>query len=145
MVSQGENILIVDEDTKLADTLAIILSRRGYTVAIAKDGLEAIQRVTERAFDITFMDIKMSLVDGMEVYKRMKLIRPDLEIVLTMKTHPESVQVKEALQDCTWGPLYKPFGAEKVFSIIEESKRVKTGALVRFSLERESVRTAESG
>jgi len=144
-MSQGVSILIVDEDTTLAESLALILSRSGYTVATAKDGLEAIQRVAEMAFDMTFMDIKMSLVDGMEVYKRMKMIQPDLEIVMTMKTYPESVQVQEAMHECVWGPLYKPFGAEKVFSIIEESRRVKTGALIRFSLERESSRAAESG
>ncbi len=76
------NILIVDDNTSLCKTMSFVLGRKGYAVATARDGPEAIERVKENPFDMIFMDIKMPLMDGVETYRRIKQIRPEAVVMM---------------------------------------------------------------
>ena len=44
--------------------------------------MEAIERVKERAFDMVFMDIKMPLINGVETYKEIKKIKPEMVVIM---------------------------------------------------------------
>ena len=74
------NILIVDDNASQCKTMSLILRHKGYAVATASDGPEAIERVREGPFDMIFMDIKMPLMDGVDTYRRIKDIRPDADV-----------------------------------------------------------------
>jgi len=76
------SVLIVDDNVSLCKTLSLILRHKGYDVATAADGSEAIMRVEERLFDMIFMDIKMPLMDGVETYRRIKRIRPEAAVMM---------------------------------------------------------------
>ena len=76
------SILIVDDNISLCRTISFVLKHKGYAATTAKDGLEAIERVKERSFDMIFMDIKMPIMDGVETYKRIKKIRPEAMVVM---------------------------------------------------------------
>ncbi len=101
------SILIVDDNISLCKTMSLILSRKGFSVTIAEDGPEAIEKVKESPFDLIFMDIKMLPIDGVETYRRVAKIRPD--VVVTMMTG-DAVDdlVHQALQEGAYGVLYKP-------------------------------------
>jgi CheY-like chemotaxis protein len=62
------SILIVDDNISLCKTMSFVLRRKGYAVVTANNGPVAIEMVKERPFDIVFMDIKMSPMDGVETY-----------------------------------------------------------------------------
>ncbi len=64
---EKSSILIVDDNISLCKTLTYILKRKGHTVATAKDGLEAIEKVKENSFDLIFIDIKMPLMNGHKI------------------------------------------------------------------------------
>ena len=51
------NVLIVDDDRDIADTLAYIVKRNGYDVTVAYDGESAVVRAAEGNFDFAFLDI----------------------------------------------------------------------------------------
>lgn len=57
------SVLIVDDNVSLGKTLSFVLGRKGYTVANAKDGTEAIANVKERPYDITYkpLDIEKTV------------------------------------------------------------------------------------
>ena len=124
-------ILIVDENTSLSDTLSTILEQSDYVVSVAGNGTQAVERVQEKSFDVIFMDIKIFLQQGGETYRQVKKARPTCEVVVTMtsKSSQES-QDLEPLEEVIWGPLFKPFGAEKVFAVIEDWKNVRAAALI---------------
>ena len=69
----GEQILVVEDQRAVAGALQMRLRGLGYAVmAIAKDGLEAIEKATELRPDLILMDIQLPEVSGLEVTKWIK-------------------------------------------------------------------------
>ena len=128
-MEEKASILIVDDDTSLCRSMSLVLGRKGYTVATAVDGPEAIEMVKERTFDMVFVDIKMPVMDGVETHRRIKEIRPDATVMM-MTAYTVEELVKQALRDGAYGVIYKPLDMEKVLAIIEESRASTEGALI---------------
>jgi len=64
-------ILLVDDEVKFISALSERLKDRGFEVATAKDGYEAIEKVTKEKFDVIFLDLAMPGIDGIETLKLM--------------------------------------------------------------------------
>ena len=122
-------VLIVDDNVGLHKTLSFILERKGYDVVTAKNGPEAIERVTERPFDVIFMDVKMPLMDGLETYRRVKEITPDA-VVIMMTAYAVEELVQKALEEGAFGVIQKPLDIERVVGLIEESGKAGRGGLI---------------
>ena len=123
------NILIVDDNVSQCKTMSLILRRKGYAVATAPDGPEAIKTVQQRPFDMIFMDIKMPLMNGVDTYRRIKEIRPEA-VVMMMTAYAVEDLVQQALEEGAYGIVYKPLDIERVITIVEEAKQVQTGAFI---------------
>lgn len=123
------NILIVDDNVGLCKTMSFILKRKGYGVEIAQDGMEAIDRVKERTFNIIFIDIKLPFIDGVETYRRIKKIRPNA-IAIMMTAYSVEELIQQALVEGAYGILHKPLDFKKVISIIETAKEKKKGGFI---------------
>ena len=128
-MEEKASILIVDDNASLCKMMSFVLGRKGYAVTTAKDGMEAITRVKERSFDITFMDIKMPLMDGVETYRRLKKLRPE-GVVVMMTAYAVEDLVQQALQEGAYGIIYKPLDTEKVVALVERLREVREGALI---------------
>ncbi|MBE0557361.1 MAG: response regulator, partial [Proteobacteria bacterium] len=63
-------ILIVDDEERIRHLLSIMLSRRGYQVEQAGDGVEALEMIGATSYDMIVTDIKMPRMDGVELLKR---------------------------------------------------------------------------
>ena len=109
--------------------MSLVLGRKGYTVATAVDGPKAIEMVRERTFDMVFVDIKMPVMDGVEIHRRIKEIRPDATVMM-MTAYTVEELARQSLQDGAYGIIYKPLDMEKVVAIIEESRESTEGALI---------------
>lgn len=112
------SILIVDDDASLRKSLSFILKRKGFAVATAEGGLEAIEKVTKGPFEIIFMDIKMPQMNGVEAYRKIKKIRPEAVVVMITAYAVEDL-VQEARKEGAHGILYKPLDVEDVLNSIE--------------------------
>ena len=64
------HILIVDDEEKMRHLLSIMLSRRGYNIEQAADGVEALALIESTPFDMIISDIKMPRMDGIELLKK---------------------------------------------------------------------------
>ena len=62
-------ILIADDEVTYRDMLSALLTPAGYLVETASDGVEAINSLQNKAFDLVLLDIRMPRVDGIEVLK----------------------------------------------------------------------------
>ena len=121
------HILIVDDNISLCKTMSFVLERKGYAVSTANSGREAIEKVQERPFDLIFMDVKMPHMDGVETYRRIKEIKPGA-MVMMMTAYAVEDLVQEALQEGTYGIVYKPVDIKKLVAIIEEARQARQGA-----------------
>lgn len=59
-------VLIVDDDKEIAEAVSIYLSQEGIHTDLAYDGIEAIQKVSEKEYHLVIMDIMMPNLDGIK-------------------------------------------------------------------------------
>ncbi len=75
-------ILCVDDEQIILDSFRKILVLDGYSVDTVEKGKEAIRLVGTNHYDFVYVDIKMPEMDGVEVTKQIKHIRPDIDVVI---------------------------------------------------------------
>jgi two-component system, NtrC family, response regulator HydG len=73
------SILILDDDRDVADTLAFIAKRRGYSVTIAYDGESALELAKTRSFDMAFLDMLLPGMNGAECLVKLRKTQPQLK------------------------------------------------------------------
>ncbi|MBW2306806.1 MAG: response regulator [Deltaproteobacteria bacterium] len=111
-------ILIVDDDPGMTETLADILCDKGYGVNVAGDGYKAIEKGKEGRYDVALMDIKMPGLNGVETFEKFKQISP-LTSVIMMTAYSVGELVKEALMKGAYDVIYKPLDIEKLITMIK--------------------------
>lgn len=68
----SSRILVAEDDSVSSLTCKRLLEKSGCSVTIAKDGQEALQRLTEQDFDLILMDVQMPVMDGVEATKAIR-------------------------------------------------------------------------
>ena len=117
-------ILVVDEQVSDREAMKTILTDRGYRVATAKDGAEAIEMVKSRHYDIIFLDVKLPGMDGVQVFEQVKEIDPTATVIM-MTGYTEEGLLKRAIGEGAYTCIYKPFDMEKVIRLVEKISRGK--------------------
>jgi DNA-binding response OmpR family regulator len=64
MTPSGKQILVVDDDRTMRETLGEVLTDEGYRVEMAADGREALERLRERPADLVILDLMMPVMDA---------------------------------------------------------------------------------
>jgi CheY-like chemotaxis protein len=70
--------LVVDDEADIREILAEILRQEGYRVDTAQSGQDALARLHTGYYDIVLSDIRMPGMTGMELYRQLKQLRPEL-------------------------------------------------------------------
>ena len=118
-------ILVVDEQFTDREALKAILEDKGYRVATAKDGAEAIEMVRSQHYDIIFLDVSLPDMNGTETFERVKKIDPKATVIM-MSGYTEEELVSRAVREGAYACIYKPFDMKKVIALVENIRRVKT-------------------
>ncbi len=119
-------ILVVDDQFGDRETLKVILEAKGYRVATAADGTEAIKMVKERHYDIIFLDIRLPDMNGVQTFEQVKGIDPDVAVIM-MTGYTEEELVRRAISAGAYTCVYKPFDMDKVITLVEKIAREKKG------------------
>ncbi|MFQ5944076.1 MAG: response regulator [Anaerolineales bacterium] len=101
------HILIVDDDRRMARTLADILQVKGYRARSAYSGSEALETLRETSFDCVLSDIRMPDMDGVALYQAIRSVQPELPVVL-MTAYASDDLVQEGLDEGVIAALAKP-------------------------------------
>ena len=112
-------ILVVDDQFSDRETLKAILEDKGYRVATANDGAEAIEMVRSRHYDIIFLDVRLPGMDGVETFEQVKMIDPEATVIM-MTGYTEEDLVRGAINEGAYTCIYKPFDMEKVIELVEK-------------------------
>ena len=115
------SVMIVDDDVDLAESLAEMLQLQGHTVQVASNGQEAVERHRQGDFDITFMDVRMPIMNGVDSFFAIRALRPNAKVVL-MTGYEESI-VAKALAAGALGLLTKPFKIEELLDLLDDAAR----------------------
>ena len=65
--SPGKTVLVVDDDDVLRKLVCIAMQRAGFTVTIAVDGVDALEKLANQPFDVIVSDCNMPRVDGFKL------------------------------------------------------------------------------
>ncbi len=102
------NFLLVDDEKPLVETIARRLRQRGFTVACAFSGMEALDRLEkDDTIDIVVLDIKMPGLDGIKMVEIIKKKHPLVEVVM-LTGHATINSAIEALKFGVFDYLTKP-------------------------------------
>jgi DNA-binding NtrC family response regulator len=123
----GQRVLVVDDDASGRSLLSILLTHEGYDVFEAGDGLEAVDELRKRHFDMVISDYRMPRFDGMQLLAICRLLWPETAVV--MVSGEDSDWTELAIRGGAHAWVKKPY------------ERTELITLVRQMIEKDSVRT----
>jgi DNA-binding NtrC family response regulator len=125
----GIRLLIIDDETVFVEVLAKRLARRGVRVEKAFSGHQGIQLLRHRDFDAVLLDLKMVDMDGLEVLKVIKIVAPDLPVIL-LSGHGASEAARTGMAGGAFDFLAKPCDLNRLMEKIRDAiaGRPRSGA-----------------
>lgn len=115
-----KKILVVDDEVGFTDTLKEIFAMRGYAVAVAHDGEDALAQVRGSVPDLIILDIVMPKMDGMKVAGTLRSDSGLKDIPVVMLTARTEVQdTKQGLDLGAAAYIAKPFKMDALLGIVD--------------------------
>jgi DNA-binding NtrC family response regulator len=107
------DILVVDDEQATRLSLVFSLSDAGHQVTEASDGEEALALASERTFDVAIIDVRLPKVDGLTIFRRLRLRAPTTAVILmtAFATVPDAVA---SLREGAYDYVTKPFDPEEL-------------------------------
>jgi two-component system cell cycle sensor histidine kinase/response regulator CckA len=117
----GKLVLVVDDDPRVRAVGESFLRRLGCKVLSAADGFEAIRVFGERHRDIdaVLLDYTMAGMDGMSAYRRLRVIRSDIPVILSSGYDPHEIEGKTQDLDIA-GFVAKPYSLKMMREVLAE-------------------------
>lgn len=131
-IEDGGFVLIVDDDAAFGETLMNVLKEKGYRVATAGSGEDALDVVRKNGFDVIFIDIRMPVMNGLEIYLAMKKIKPDVKAVMMTAFRREVGDlVDQAISGSAYTCLDKPIDLNVLLKVAEAISAGKSKEIVQ--------------
>ena len=117
----AEQLLAVDDEPNMLRLLkTILMDKTGYEVTTTNNPLEVSKLLQDKAYDLVVTDLKMPLVDGMDLIDIIKKIDSQIPIIIitaygTMET------AEEAVQKGAYDFITKPFRKETILITIKRA------------------------
>ncbi len=122
-------ILIVDDDHRMAQTIVDILEVKGYEAHAVHSGPEALEMVEMLDFDCVLTDIKMPLMNGVELFRAIHEQRPEIPVVL-MTAYATNQLVKNGLDEGAIAVVNKPLDITLLLGFFSSLSKELTIAIV---------------
>lgn len=108
-----QKILIVDDDEGVREMLADFFGVIGYQSIVASNGKEALDLLEKHDVSLVISDIKMPVMDGIEMLKQIKKKQPDLIVILITGYEPD-YSWNLAKEAGAWDYVRKPFNIDVI-------------------------------
>ena len=115
-------LLIVDDELHVRESLSHWFAEDGYDVVTADSGKRALALLGRRSFDIVITDIRMPGMDGLELQRRILEVDPALAIIVITAYASVSTAI-QALKEGAYDYLAKPFDPEDLTRVVEKPGR----------------------
>lgn len=113
-------ILAVDDEEIVLDSFRKILVLSGYSIETVETGPEALGLVQKNDYDFVFTDLKMPDMDGIEVTKAVKHLRPDIDVIVITGY----ATIESAVETMKYGAMdyvQKPFTEDELVGFVNKS------------------------
>jgi len=117
----AERLLVVDDEPNMLRLLkTILMDKTGYEVVTTNNPLEVSKLLQEAPFDLVITDLKMPLVDGIDLVDIIKKIDPRLPIII-ITAYGTIETAEEAIQKGAYDFITKPFRKETILITIKRA------------------------
>jgi two-component system response regulator AtoC len=107
------SILVVDDEQVLAGAMGDYLGRYGYAVNVKSSGEAALKTIEQEPPDIVVLDYRLPRMDGLEVLRRIKESRPEVEVIM-LTAHGSVESAVQAMKVGAFDYLSKPLDLEEL-------------------------------
>ncbi len=136
-----ETILIVDDEKNYPPILSAVLKEEGFETFTANSGPEALQILENSDIDLVLTDMKMPVMDGIELLEKVKMKDPKLPIIM-MTAYGTVEKAVEAMQKGAYNYILKPFDNERLviyvnkalemYRMVKENRELRSAMETRF-------------
>jgi len=111
-------ILAVDDEEVILDSFRKILVLAGYSIDTVESGSEALGLIRKNDYDFVFTDLKMPEMDGVEVTKAVRHLRPDIDVIVITGY----ASIESAVETVKFGAMdyvQKPFTEDELLEFVK--------------------------
>lgn len=120
-------VLLVDDERDFVQTLSERLELRDMGSAVVFNGETALEIVAEDAPEVMIIDLKMPGIDGLEVLRKVKSTRPEIEVIV-LTGHGSKVDEAQCLELGAYAYLQKPVDIEELSDLLRKAhEKIRKG------------------
>lgn len=113
-------ILCVDDEAIILDSFRKILVLDGYSIDTVESGAEALKLIQSHHYDFVFTDLKMPEMDGVEVTKSVKHLRPDIDVII-ITGYASVATAVETMKSGAMDYVEKPFTEDELIEFVKKT------------------------
>lgn len=113
-------VLCIDNDSSSCESMQIILRLRGYEAFGVTSGVAALHRLTREDFDLVITDLILQGIDGIELVRRIRQMKPNQKIIVVTGFSSPLTQGR-TFKLGTLSYLAKPFSGSRLLEVIEDT------------------------
>ena len=118
-------VLLVDDEEEFVEALAERLSIRDYDTTVSLRGEDAIEKLRQLNFDVVILDVRMPGMDGTDVLREMKRIKPLTEVIM-LTGHATVESAIDGMKQGAYDYLLKPCETEELVAKINRAYEKKS-------------------
>jgi two-component system nitrogen regulation response regulator NtrX len=129
------NILVIDDERSIRNTLKDILEYEKFNVEVAEDGIEGLEMIKTSNFDVVLCDIKMPKMDGIEALEKILEAKPETSVVM-ISGHGTIETAVDSIKNGAFDYIAKPLDLNRLLvtvrnaldrsTLVEETKTLRT-------------------
>ena len=119
MEGYGLRVLVAEDDEPTRYVITDLLTRAGYNVFPAGDGMVAIEELKKRHYDVVLTDYQMPRLNGLELLALSQELMPETPVILISSAHPSLEQV--AIERGAFAWIRKPVPVTQVLLIVRSA------------------------
>lgn len=127
-MEEKRKLLIVDDQNGIRILLVELFNSEGYQTYQAANGKMALAIVEQENPDLVLLDMKIPGMDGLEILRRIKKIRPETKVIM-MTAYGELDMIKEARETGALTHFTKPFDIDELRGVVNEYMKVGTSRM----------------
>lgn len=112
-----KSILIVEDDAVLLKTIGSILTIRGYLISLAKNGKEALEKISNNQYDLVLTDLMLPYSNGLEIISKLKQGSKKTPVIIISSCHSEE-SILDGFDIGADDYIRKPFSPSELISRI---------------------------
>jgi DNA-binding NtrC family response regulator len=118
------DVMVVDDEAEFRDLTTRMLTKRGLSARAAESGLKALEMLQHGPTDVVLLDVKMPGMDGIETLRRIRSLKPLVEVVL-LTGHASVESGIEGMKLGAFDYLMKPIELEPLLEKLADAYRKK--------------------